>query len=706
MSTEGESSRTSISPGAPTPAQEMQQMMRLMQKQMQDMMKNVESNMSRSLAAVSTDVMKQVTIMLRQHDAELTSRVDMMMNSASTSNTNDSPTVTLQDGTTLHDYDEETGMHAHDSPHASRVSDEEDEFKYDGESVPTVPDPSRDADERRASHPVVGNRDRAPLRSHDHRTCARCDMPALGQASLCSVHQVEYDREQRDAEQRRQDELRRKELQEAQRRQRDGYTTSTSSAVTPTLSAVRAPVDQQAGYSIMVSPYGTPTRDTVKEETVNRRTVPPVPTSAQATDVPKLVAESVPYTYQVYDRMKQEDEVRAARLKKDEYERFSMMSDVDKYDEATSVLGSILTRAFTPEMRRMMRYSKLPPTIRLSAKDRISAVGEMKAHGVTFSGERMKAPFYLRKLCTTIIRYDLLVGEVYQVMTLTMTGQAESWLQSEWSRCGEIPEHMKPVQALLDGFIDKWMDNITRTMYRDSLRALRMLSETATLDDLNKHYAKFNELLTGLRMCDRHVDMMDIRFEFFKSLPNKCKSFVGDTYMSADSIDDIHKRAERALITMHTRGTPRSDGDLPDIISVNAMPTQSGRNQDTVAVSSKQPAHKAPAQQVFTQTGRREVVCWHCGDKGHFAGLDCPLIRQDQTKRGQSAWALANKTRPHPRPYDKNFFIKKSKQIASGSASSTSSAGARRGYDRRPMKTADIGPRQANVDLEDEEDSQ
>src|SRR5436853_179816 len=85
---------------------------------------------SPSLNAVSTEVMKQVTIMLRQHDAELTSRVDMMMNSASTSNTNDSPTVTLQDGTTLHDYDEETGMHAHDSPHASRVSDEEDEFKY------------------------------------------------------------------------------------------------------------------------------------------------------------------------------------------------------------------------------------------------------------------------------------------------------------------------------------------------------------------------------------------------------------------------------------------------------------------------------------------------------------------------------------------------------------------------------------------------
>ena len=143
-----------------------------------------------------------------------------------------------------------------------------------------------------------------------------------------------------------------------------------------------------------------------------RISVPVAQSSSAATAMPRLDAWNS--DYQSYDRVKQEEEVRAARHRREEYERMSTMTDVDKYDEATSVLGSIWSRAFTPEMRRMMRYSKLPPTVKLSGKDRITAVGELKAHGVTFSGERMKAAFYLRKLCTSIIRYDFTVGEVYQ----------------------------------------------------------------------------------------------------------------------------------------------------------------------------------------------------------------------------------------------------------------------------------------------------
>ena len=204
---------------------------------------------------------------------------------------------------------------------------------------------------------------------------------------------------------------------------------------------------------------------------MSRPVVPPSHVAASAVEMPKL--DSWPQQ-PVVDRMKQEEELRAIRQKREEYERVVMLSDQDKYEEATSVMGSILSRAFTPEMRRMMRYGKLPATLKMTAKDRMAAVQEMQQHHITFSGERLKAAFYLKKLCSTIMRYDFNVGEVYQTMQLTMTGQAESWLQSEWHRCGEIPETMKPVQALLESFMDKWMDNITRTMYRDSLRSMRM----------------------------------------------------------------------------------------------------------------------------------------------------------------------------------------------------------------------------------------
>ena len=355
-------------------------------------------------------------------------------------------------------------------------------------------------------------------------------------------------------------------------------------------------------------------------------------------------------------------------------------------------------------MRRMMRFSKLPSTTKLSGKDRISAIGEMKSHGITFSGERMKAAFYLRQLCTYTLRYEYSVGEVFQVMQLTMIGQAESWLQSAWYRCGD---YMRPVQTLLEDYMNKWMDNITCNMYRDSLKGLKLLSDSSTVDDLNKHYAKFNELLTGLRMCDRHVDMRDIKFTFFKSLPNKCKTFIGDGFTGSESIDTIHKTAEFALVTMHTRGVPAQDGDLPEVIGVNAMPTRGGPKKDNGTVPPKTEPKKFDPQQAHSKNERRDITCWHCGDKGHYAGVECPLIEQSQTRRGQAAWALANKARYNPRPYDKNFFIERSKQAAqannSGPNSSRPPTARRRKDNRRLMKGSETVSR-LPVDLDDEEE--
>ena len=212
-----------------------------------------------------------------------------------------------------------------------------------------------------------------------------------GLVQLCSEHQQEADREKRGAEHRRHE--------QAVRQQQEKQTTVTNNVVTPTLSAVQPATDQGARYSIMVSPYTTPAPNRVKEETgMTRPLMPPTHAAAPAVEMPKL--DSWPQ-HPVVDRVKQEEELRAMRQKREEYERVVMLSDQDKYEEATSVMGSILSRAFTPEMRRMMRYGKLPATLKMTAKDRMAAVQEMKQHQITFAGERLKAPFYLRKLCST-----------------------------------------------------------------------------------------------------------------------------------------------------------------------------------------------------------------------------------------------------------------------------------------------------------------
>src|SRR5271156_1731595 len=109
----GGNARTSISPGESSPALEMQQMMRMMQQQVKDMMKNVELNVMRSINDASNDVMKRVTVLMDQHDAELTSKVRRMVNDAKTYIP--APFITLEDNTTLHDYAEEENPSLHGS---------------------------------------------------------------------------------------------------------------------------------------------------------------------------------------------------------------------------------------------------------------------------------------------------------------------------------------------------------------------------------------------------------------------------------------------------------------------------------------------------------------------------------------------------------------------------------------------------------------
>ena len=123
-------------------------------------------------------------------------------------------------------------------------------------------------------------------------------------------------------------------------------------------------------------------------------------------------------------RLKQESTIRHNRLHKEEQERVSGLTDIDRIEESASVLGSILSRAFTPAVRATLRAGKLAVGTRLSGKDRIAAVDEMKKSGVTFSGDRMKAPAYLKRLCATVLKWDLTAGEVYQVMDSTMDKQA------------------------------------------------------------------------------------------------------------------------------------------------------------------------------------------------------------------------------------------------------------------------------------------
>jgi hypothetical protein len=170
--------------------------------------------------------------------------------------------------------------------------------------------------------------------------------------------------------------------------------------------------------------------------------------------------------------------------------------------------------------------------------------------------------------------------------------------------------------------------------------------------------------------------MQDIIHEYFETLPNRVQAFIGTRYKTAISIAELHAEAETALRTMHIRRTPKQDGDLGQVVGVNTM---------TESVTASIPLNAMPTrprsrprerntQSTYEKLDKRDVVCWHCGDKGHYAGVECSYIDQPQTRRGQAAWAEYQKRAYTPRAYDKKYYISRSLQSSSPSRSVDSSS--------------------------------
>lgn len=359
-------------------------------------------------------------------------------------------------------------------------------------------------------------------------------------------------------------------------------------------------------------------------------------------------------------RHEQEAQLQKIKIEEEEVDRVSSSSSVDLEEEAASVLGNVLSRAFTPQQRQMFRYTKTPVTT-MTARDRMAAVKETKDLYGTFTGDRAAAPKFLRDMCSQIQKYDFTIGEVVQMLTLTMKGEAAAWFTAEWNECCRLPEADKPIQILFHHFIDRWMDGLARRSFRDQLAHTRLQSDRVTQSDLQHHYAKFVETVNNLKMCDKHVVMSDIIEDYYKSLPNMCKSFIGGDFKSASSIEDIQRKAEQALAFMHTTSTPKQDGSLPKPIAINTISNTSYSNTSSTSQSPRSDR----------QRRRKPVIrqCYHCGSGEHWTGIECPVFSKPQTTAGKNAWKKRNEDKGVTYEYDKSYYEKMSKDIQARKAS-------------------------------------
>lgn len=374
-------------------------------------------------------------------------------------------------------------------------------------------------------------------------------------------------------------------------------------------------------------------------------------------------------------------------------------SEIDLQEEADSPLGSVLSVVFQPQQRPLLR--RMMRTDLANFRDRNAATSAAVLAIGKFDGTTSRAPKYMQDLCTQVQTYQFNEQEIITVMMRTTIDSANVWLQTNLADVFQLPD--KPIQALLMRFKTHYVGpHITRDL-RKQLATTVLTNPTPTLKDLDTHYATYSSLLTQLKFSDRFVDDKEVLTEYFASLPHSIKTFIGSSFEKIGSINDLHREAQRALVLVSTRSTPKQDGALGNTIGFHAMPAD-GKPKGK---PDERPRSNAPTT---TSHNKREAECYHCGNKGHWTGR-CELRKGEQTTKGKALWAKRNQARGHEWPYDVNYYIKiadefdeRRKQREKNERSSSSTSRRDRHPNKRQPITVDASRADAELIYDDGDD--
>jgi hypothetical protein len=422
----------------------------------------------------------------------------------------------------------------------------------------------------------------------------------------------------------------------------------------------------------------------------------------------------------VVTRVKQEEDLAAIRQASETHNRVSQESDQDLLEESVSILGDVLGHVFTSSARGILRYGKV--NMNYTARDRMAAVRETVAYLGKFGGEVMKAPTYLTQLCTQVQKYDLTVGECIQVLQQTFINEAKAWLDSNLPEVCTLPEDKKPMQLLMHRYMHQWMGPTTTRQFKAQLRNTKLTSNSATLTDLKQHYSSYVAVLNNVRLCDKSMKQVDINDEYYMSLPTSVAMYIGSDYKRAQTLDDIQKMAEEAIMRLPTHARAKQDGEMPRTLSsINSITMNRDDYNNQVRVnalpdSTSKRSHNASKPKVFNparerqKLDKKQAVCYQCGKKGHYTG-DCPLIEERQTLAGQELWAKRNRERGTEYEYNKQFYVDLAKQIAAReSARSTSSSPAKQSKrnvrdNRRLVKEKDASEGRTTIEVSEDDEA-
>lgn len=326
-----------------------------------------------------------------------------------------------------------------------------------------------------------------------------------------------------------------------------------------------------------------------------------------------------------------------------------------------SVLGSIL-ECFDEGTKAMILATR--QTRAMTASEINKQVSNVSAKLPKFNGNAEKAPAYLLELCQEVARVPFDHSDVIMIMSNTMTETAKEWLTSKIIDIARVSDDMK-IPTLLGAYRDQYM-NVTHVIsYQERLNSLRLSDINVTLSDLRAHYTSFNKLKNNLRLCDKSISEESMRRQYVTSLPSKIRNYIGVAYKDCYSIDAVHQLAEEACRT----NLPKNRLDKEEeIVNLNAIESYSEKDYDYYddeyddeIIPEKDVQHMwFLAHSIRNNIAKRDIVCWHCGNRGHYAG-GCPINVKGspQTPKGAAYYASFNRMRGEVRTYDPE--IQKSK---------------------------------------------
>jgi len=320
-----------------------------------------------------------------------------------------------------------------------------------------------------------------------------------------------------------------------------------------------------------------------------------------------------------------------------------------------------------------------------------------------FTGKDMaQAATILNFILVNIARYDFSLSESFILIESSFSQDAKIWFDSH--RKEIFSKKDRSLHHFITLFKQKYMSPDMAIMYENQLKNTKLLNEKPHSVDV--HYNQFIKIATMLRSCDHATSEQKLIHYYFQSLPESTQRTLGIAALNEETVAKVYQMVKKSAImignntsrrildrevvsvnTMHAydddyyhhnydeNNDDHDDGDLthqidnddnndnnfdeygyiyPDIddndyiVNHNAI--------DSIIMFNANSVSK------FYQ---RDLVCFHCGDKGHRAGWFCPIVRMNkpQTPRGVLAYAqFIKKYEREAKTYDINDFLLREKQ--------------------------------------------